>query len=126
VSSGAKTTPTPSGLFHLNWRAVEHDSTVNPQWHMTWYFNFANVEGLAFHAYALPGYPASHACIRLLRRDAEWLYGWGSGWTLNPAATEVVAPGTPVLIAGAYDFNAPPPWRAAAWLAQTVELPPLP
>jgi lipoprotein-anchoring transpeptidase ErfK/SrfK len=33
------------------------------------------VKGLAFHAGALPGYPASHGCVRLPLKFAEKLYG---------------------------------------------------
>jgi hypothetical protein len=100
-------------------------STVDPDWFMRWYFNFRNHEGLAFHEYALPGYPASHGCIRLLQRDATWLYQWGEGWTLRPDG-RVEVPGTPVIIIGPYDFNAAPPWRSLAWLAREIELPEFP
>jgi hypothetical protein len=93
---------------------------------MRWYFNFGNREGLALHAYALPGYPASHGCIRLLERDAQWLFEWGQPWVLDPSATRVLKPGTPVLLVGNYDFDAAPPWRSLRWLSQQVALPSLP
>lgn len=125
VSSGVREAPTPAGLFHLNWRAVGHTSTVNPEWFMKWYFNFGNREGLAFHQYVLPGQPASHGCVRLLERDAVWLFEWGDPWKVDDSETRVVEAGTPVLIIGAYDFDAPPPWRSLEWLSQIVGLPPL-
>jgi hypothetical protein len=78
---------------------------------------------LAFHAYPLPGYPASHGCIRLLERDAQWLFDWGQTWVLDATGTRVLTPGTPVVIVGRYDFEAPPPWRSLTWLSTTVELP---
>ena len=126
VSSGRRTNPTPQGLFHLNWRSEGRHSTVDPAWFMRWYFNFDNDRGLSFHEYALPGRPASHACVRLLASDARWLYGWGEEWRLDLSRRNVLAAGTPVLIVGSYEFGAPPPWRSAELLARGVELPPQP
>lgn len=123
VSSGRRTFATPSGSFRLTWKSRGRRSSVNPRWYMRWYFNFENRRGLALHAYALPGRPASHACIRLLARDARWLYAWGEQWTLSPEGARVVMPGTPVLIAGAFDFDAPPPWRRLERLAAGATLP---
>ena len=122
VSSGRRQAPTPAGLFHLNWRSPGRHSTVNADWYMPWYFNFDNRRGLALHQFTLPGWPASHACVRLLERDAMWLYDWGEGWTLDERGWEVLAPGTPLWIVGSYDFDAPPPWRSIAWLARGIEL----
>ena len=48
--------------------AHEH---VSGEWQLNWYFNFHNFRGLAFHEFDLPGVPASHACVRLLARDAS-------------------------------------------------------
>lgn len=110
VSSGREKHPTPSGLFHLNWRSRARHSTDDPDWHMEWYFNFHNRRGLAFHKYSLPGRPASHACVRLLERDAVWLYNWGDTWTLTADRGAIVTPGTPVYIAGEYAYNLAPPW----------------
>jgi lipoprotein-anchoring transpeptidase ErfK/SrfK len=123
VSSGSRSNPTSAGTFALNWRSTGRASTVDPDWFMRWYFNFGNREGLAFHAYALPGHPASHGCIRLLERDAQWLFEWGQTWELDPTATRVSTPGTPEFIVGRYDFDASPPWRSLRWLSRTVELP---
>jgi len=126
VSSGSQSNPTSQGRFALNWRSTGRASTVDPDWFMRWYFNFGNRDGLAFHQYSLPGYPASHGCIRLLERDAQWLFEWGQPWMLDPSGTEVLTPGTPVFIMGHYDVDAPPPWRSLTWLSNTVELPSVP
>ena len=123
VSSGRKTSPTPSGLFYMNWKSKGRHSTVNPSWFMRWYFNFHPKRGLALHAYGLPGYPASHACVRLLPRDAEWLFHWGQGWELGPHGSDVVEHGTPVLILGRYDFGSPPPWRTDDRIQAATEVP---
>lgn len=127
VSSGRRAYRTPSGLFHLNWRSRGRHSTVNPEWYMEWYFNFDNARGLALHSYTLPGYPASHACIRLLERDAIWIYEWGEGWALARRG-QIVERGTPLLIVGHYAFDAQPPWRSLEHLARGIDLPddPLP
>jgi hypothetical protein len=79
---------------------------------MKWYYNFHNKRGLALHELELPGRPASHACVRLLARDARWIYDWGEGWTLDEPGWSVLEPGTPLWILGTYDFSAPPPWLA--------------
>jgi hypothetical protein len=123
ISSGRRNSPTHPGLFALNWRSRGHASTVDPDWFLPWYFNFGNREGLALHAYSLPGYPASHGCIRLLERDAKWLFEWGDPWLLAFTQTRVLKPGTPVLIVGYYDFDDAPPWRSPTWLSQQVVLP---
>ncbi|HEX7705284.1 MAG TPA: L,D-transpeptidase [Thermoanaerobaculia bacterium] len=110
VSSGRRQHPTPSGAFHLNWRSPGRHSTENPEWYLKWYFNFHNQRGLALHQYALPGLPASHACVRLLERDAQWIYNWGDGWTLDRRQQSVIETGTPIRVIGSYDFGASPPW----------------
>jgi hypothetical protein len=110
VSSGSSRSPTPPGLYHVNWKARKHASTIDSTWIMRWCLNLDNASGIALHQYALPGYPASHRCIRLLEEDARWLYDWVTAWALSPDGM-VVEHGTPVIVFGAYDDNAPPPWR---------------
>ena len=126
ISSGSDVVPTPEGFYHLNWRSKGRTSTEDKSWYMNWYFNFQNAEGRAFHELEMPGYPASHSCIRMLKRDAMWLYEWGEQWKLDPERKAVLEPGTPVFMVGQYDFKSYYPWRIPEWLAAPVTLPPLP
>jgi len=123
VSTGRKETPTPDGAFNLTWRARSRRSTDNEDWLLEWYFNFVNARGVSFHLFDLPGYPASHACVRLLLRDAQWLYGWGEQWNLDDSRRVVTKPGTPLVILGAYPFGAPPAWLSLDALSAPVTLP---
>jgi hypothetical protein len=123
VSTGRVQSQTPPGFYHLTWRARQRRSTENDEWLLNWYFNFINERGISFHEFELPGRPASHACVRLLARDAKWLFEWGQQWRLNPDKLHVDEPGTPVLILGVYDFRQPPPWLQLAWWQQPIELP---
>jgi hypothetical protein len=124
VSTGRKETPTPEGSFTLTWRSRKRHSTDNDAWVLEWYFNFVNERGVSFHLFDLPGYPASHACARMLLRDAQWLYGWGEQWSLDDSRRVVLAPGTPVLVIGTYPFGSPPAWLSLEWLSAPIELPP--
>lgn len=84
ISSGADETPTPTGIFPILdkkkfHRSIKYDNAPMP--HMQRLDKF----GTALHGGHLPGYPASHGCIRLPGAFAAKLF----------AVTEV---GTPVLI----------------------------
>src|SRR5262245_19797933 len=48
TSTGKKSTPTPTGLYHTNWRSKATRSTVNEAWLLRWYFNLDNVNGISF------------------------------------------------------------------------------
>jgi hypothetical protein len=121
VSSGRKDTATPSGVFNLTWRSRSRRSTDNDAWLLEWYFNFVNARGISFHQFELPGYAASHACVRLLHRDAQWLYEWGEQWLLSEDKRSVVQPGTPILIIGQFGHGKPGPW--ATLPVPVIELP---
>lgn len=110
TSTGKKSTPTPNGLFHTNWKSKKTISTDNPEWILKWYFNLENFRGVSFHQYELPGYPASHACVRLLEEDAFWIYNWAEQWILTKDGEFIIAYGTPVIIYGQYDFKGIKPW----------------
>lgn len=100
---------TPTGLFFTNWKAEETKSTFNDEWELKWNFNIENKLGVGFHQYSLPGYPASHSCLRLQEKDAKYLYEWADQWELIDAQN-VKFKGTPVIIFGSYNFDAPKPW----------------
>ncbi len=108
TNMGKKASPTPTGLFSCNWKALETVSTVDDDWILKWNFNVWNKGGVGFHLYQLPGYPASHSCMRLLEEDARFLYDWADQWILRNG--ELAAQGTPVLIFGAYPFGQGKPW----------------
>ena len=110
VSTGRRETPTPEGLFATNWRSKLRKSSDNPAWLLPWYFNFINSSGVSFHQFDLPGYPASHACVRLLEGDAMWIYEWAESWVLADQGRRVEVYGTPVLVFSDYDFGKPGPW----------------
>jgi hypothetical protein len=72
-------------------------------------FNIENKEGIGFHEYSLPGYPASHSCLRLLKKDAKHLYNWADHWVLADSETVKIKE-APVIAFSSYDFNASRPW----------------
>lgn len=82
-STGKKSTPTPNGLFHTNWKSKKTISTDDSTWILKWYFNLENFRGVSLHQFELPGYPASHSCVRLLEEDAFWIYKWAEQWILT-------------------------------------------
>ena len=87
---------------------------MNPAWILPWAFNLDNIGGIAFHQYDLPGFPASHGCVRLLNQDAQWIYGWADTWILSKQDNSVVAYGTPVIIFGDYSYGKEAPWKRLA------------
>ena len=114
VSSGKRSTPTPNGLHYGNYKAKKKVSTVNPDWLMPFYFNFMNYEGVGVHEYSMPGYPASHACVRLRKEDATFVYDWAQQWELNSNGQVIKHNGTPFMVFGKYDYDKPFPWLKMA------------
>ncbi len=111
TSTGKKATPTRAGLYHANWKAKRTISTIDPDWVLPWYVNIDNFDGISLHQYDLPGYPASHSCVRLLEEDAAWVYQWVEQWILTKDGRGRLAYGTPVIIFGDYAYDQPPPWK---------------
>ena len=109
TNMGREKDKTPTGLFYTNWKAEQTTSTFDDEWELRWNFNIENKLGVGWHQYSLPGYPASHSCLRLQENDARKLYEWAQQWELSDPET-VKVKGTPVVVFGSYDFNAPKPW----------------
>lgn len=102
VSTGRPGYRTPTGVFTILQKRVEHYSSTYDNAPMP-YMQRLTWKGVALHAGQLPGYPASHGCIRLPKSFAPLLYGVTSlGMTVvvtDQATTPRIAP-TPELALG--------------------------
>jgi hypothetical protein len=74
VSTGKRGHGTPTGSFPILQKKVHHRSNKYSNAPMP-YMQRLTWTGIAIHAGHLPGYPASHGCIRLPRAFAKKLYG---------------------------------------------------
>lgn len=75
ISSGKARKPTPTGIFPILekkkfHRSIKYDNAPMP------FMQRLDKWGRAFHAGVVPGYPASHGCIRLPAPMAKTLYSW--------------------------------------------------
>ena len=100
VSTGALGRETPTGVFVILEKAVFHRSNRYSNAPMP-FMQRLTWTGVAMHAGNLPGYPASHGCIRLPPKFAQLLFGiTNRGLTVvitnDALAPEVVA--TPGLL----------------------------
>ena len=74
ISSGTKGRESPLGAFTVLEKKVFHrsnrynDAPMPHMQRLNWY-------GIALHAGEIPGYPASHGCVRLPSKFAKLLYG---------------------------------------------------
>ena len=86
ISSGKKGKETQLGFWSVRIKkrkgfSRKYDNAPMP------FMQMYDPKGLAFHAGALPGYPASHGCVRLPLKFAERLFG------LTKVGTKVVIEG---------------------------------
>lgn len=111
TSMGKKAAQTTRGLMFANWKKKLSISTVSSEWKLPYNFNIHNTGGIGWHQYDLPGYPASHSCLRLLMKDAQWLYNYADTWVLNPGGATTKAKGTAVMVFGDYKWGGRKPWK---------------
>ena len=86
ISSGKKGKETQLGFWSVMLKrklgySRKYDNAPMP------FMQMYDPKGLAFHAGKLPGYPASHGCVRLPHKFAERLYG------LTVTGTKVIIEG---------------------------------
>ena len=86
VSTGKKGKETPLGFWKVLTKkklgySRKYDNAPMP------FMQMYDAKGIAFHAGANPGYPASHGCVRLPKPFAEKLFG------LTKVGTEVIIEG---------------------------------
>jgi hypothetical protein len=100
VSTGRRGRETPTGVFTILQKQVEHYSSKYDSAPMP-YMERLTWQGVALHAGHLPGYPASHGCIRMPAGFAKLLYSvTGLGMTVviaNVPASPRVAPSPSIL-----------------------------
>ncbi|WP_315765580.1 MULTISPECIES: L,D-transpeptidase family protein [unclassified Bradyrhizobium] len=75
VSTGMKGHPTPTGVFSIIQKQKYHRSNIYSGAPMP-FMQRITWSGVALHAGVLPGYPASHGCIRMPPAFAVKMYGW--------------------------------------------------
>lgn len=101
ISSGKRARPTPTGSFHVMEKDKDHHSSVYGDFvdssgrivrrgvsskidsapsgthfvgaAMTWFMRLTD-DGVGMHVGFLPGYPASHGCVRMPSAAAEMFY----------------------------------------------------
>jgi len=73
-STGKVGHATPTGVFKILQKDKNHHSSTYNNAPMP-YMNRLTWSGIALHAGQLPGYPASHGCVRLPKEFAERLFG---------------------------------------------------
>ena len=74
ISSGRAGNETPTGVFTILQKKREHYSNLYDNAPMP-YMQRLTWDGIALHAGNLPGYPASHGCVRLPYKFSEKLFG---------------------------------------------------
>jgi L,D-transpeptidase catalytic domain len=74
ISTGMAGHPTPTGIFSVIQKQRWHRSNIYSNAPMP-YMQRITWSGVALHAGVVPGYPASHGCIRLPDRFAVRLWG---------------------------------------------------
>lgn len=123
VSTGTKGRETPAGIFAVIDKEVDHRSNMyDDAWmpHMqriTW-------NGIALHGGPLPGYAASHGCVRMPFGFAERLYGKtkiGMRVIIAPNDPEPVEFSHPALLTPKADAIAAAPARAETLAREAAE-----
>lgn len=74
VSTGISGRETPAGIFSIVQKEEYHRSNLYDDASMP-FMERITWSGIALHAGVLPGYPASHGCVRMPENFAEKLYG---------------------------------------------------
>ena len=87
ISTGMAGHPTPMGVFSVIQKHKLHHSNIYSSAPMP-YMQRITWSGVAMHAGVLPGYPASHGCIRMPMAFAVKMWGW-----TRMGARVVVTPG---------------------------------
>ena len=101
VSTGMKGHSTPMGVFSVIQKNKMHRSNIYSGAPMP-YMQRITWSGIALHAGVLPGYPASHGCIRMPMAFAVKMWNWtrmGARVVITPGAITPASFSHPLLVA---------------------------
>jgi lipoprotein-anchoring transpeptidase ErfK/SrfK len=101
VSTGMRGHSTPMGVFSIIQKNKKHRSNIYSGAPMP-YMQRITWSGIALHAGVLPGYPASHGCIRMPMAFAMKMWNWtrmGARVIITPGEITPAAFGHPLLVA---------------------------
>ena len=101
VSTGMKGHPTPMGVFSVIQKHKLHHSNIYSNAPMP-YMQRITWSGVAMHAGVLPGYPASHGCIRMPTAFAQKMWNWtklGARVIVTPGEITPIRFSHPLLVA---------------------------
>jgi lipoprotein-anchoring transpeptidase ErfK/SrfK len=101
VSTGMKGHSTPMGVFSIIQKHKMHRSNIYSGAPMP-YMQRITWSGIAMHAGVLPGYPASHGCIRMPTAFAMKMWNWtrmGARVIITPGAITPATFSHPLLVA---------------------------
>jgi lipoprotein-anchoring transpeptidase ErfK/SrfK len=111
VSTGMRGHPTPMGVFSVIQKQKLHHSNIYSGAPMP-FMQRITWSGIAIHAGVLPGYPASHGCIRMPMAFAMKMWNWtrmGARVVVTPGEITPASFSHPLLAALK---GAPPPMAA--------------
>jgi lipoprotein-anchoring transpeptidase ErfK/SrfK len=91
ISSGRPGHETPTGTFTVTQKDVDHHSSLYDDASMPFFMRLTDT-AVGLHAGFLPGYPASHGCVRLPFGMARQLYGCVETGTPVEIVSEPVKP----------------------------------
>ena len=101
ISTGMKGHSTPMGVFSVIQKNKMHRSNIYSGAPMP-YMQRITWSGIALHAGVLPGYPASHGCIRMPMPFAVKMWNWtrmGARVVITPGAITPASFAHPFLVA---------------------------
>jgi lipoprotein-anchoring transpeptidase ErfK/SrfK len=101
ISTGMRGHPTPMGVFSVIQKQKLHHSNIYSNAPMP-YMQRITWSGVAMHAGVLPGYPASHGCIRMPMAFAVKMWNWtrmGARVVVTPGETTPADFSHPLLVA---------------------------
>jgi hypothetical protein len=123
VSTGVKERETPAGIFAVVEKEKDHHSTMYDD---AWMPNMQRItwNGVALHGGPLPGYAASHGCIRMPYGFAEKLYDKtriGMRVIISPNDAAPVEFSHPALLMPNAETIAAAPARAETLVREAIE-----